>query len=359
MKLKTKKILIFITNIILTIYSFIMAYLYLNNILEVPTSVETENSMNNVLLSQNMQIILLLFIGILSIITILLSKNLVKNKKKLIFLEILQLFFGSIYHIVSSIILIIILCIKTKDIVEEKPQKIVLPQIDFIKFSIKEKIIYSFIWIFIFITLFTTWFEKLLGIDLELSNFQSFMLQIGFYVLTFLLFFKPIYKDLKEGFNKLFKNFKNYFSYLGPRILIWLLFYLTTSLIILLIVGQQATNQAELNNLPLWMTSTLAILFAPLIEEIIFRGILKKIIGNNNMFIILSTFLFGLVHVLFLETNLLLYLWIIPYALIGFFLAKTYTRTNNLGLSIFLHSAWNTIICTFTIIITLLSNILA
>ncbi|HFI0253924.1 TPA: CPBP family glutamic-type intramembrane protease [Streptococcus suis] len=64
--------------------------------------------------------------------------------------------------------------------------------------------------------------------------------------------------------------------------------------------GQTTANQEVINNsgLPVLLLFLFAVLFAPVLEELIFRGILMgKVFGkDSNVGLLLSSFLFGLIH---------------------------------------------------------------
>ncbi|NQI71470.1 CPBP family intramembrane metalloprotease [Streptococcus suis] len=64
--------------------------------------------------------------------------------------------------------------------------------------------------------------------------------------------------------------------------------------------GQTTANQEVINNsgLPVLLLFLFAVLFAPVLEELIFRGILMgKVFGkDSNIGLLLSSFLFGLIH---------------------------------------------------------------
>ena len=122
------------------------------------------------------------------------------------------------------------------------------------------------------------------------------------------------------------------------------MFYLPITLIIRLIIGEESTNQSLIKEIPLWITSILAIIIAPISEEILFRGFLRRIFKNETVFIVISALIFGAIHCMFLEENLVMYLYIIPYAIMGAGMAKLYAKTNNLCTNITLHFIWNLIV---------------
>lgn len=86
------------------------------------------------------------------------------------------------------------------------------------------------------------------------------------------------------------------------------------------------------------------VILAPIVEEIIFRLSLKKIINNKYVFIIISGFIFGFMHIFPTDLNIALALiYSITYVTMGLFLAYTYEETNNIWINIAIHSLNNLI----------------
>ena len=73
-----------------------------------------------------------------------------------------------------------------------------------------------------------------------------------------------------------------------------------------------------------------------------FRGFIRKFIKNDILFIILSSLIFGGLHVLSADSVLQL-LYIIPYSVLGLAFSLNYVKTKNIASNIFLHCSWNTI----------------
>ena len=88
----------------------------------------------------------------------------------------------------------------------------------------------------------------------------------------------------------------------------------------------------------------LAVIVAPISEEILFRGFLRRIFKNNYVYIAISGIIFGIIHCMFAEENLLMYLFILPYAIMGIGFAKLYSKTNNIVSCIIAHGIWNLIV---------------
>ena len=141
-------------------------------------------------------------------------------------------------------------------------------------------------------------------------------------------------------------------NYIIPKLGVFLVVYYIVSIFIQLIVQEIPTNQEMINDMNLLESIALALLYAPLVEESFFRGFLRRGIKNNKLFIFISAFLFGITHVMFAEENILVYLYGIIYVMIGYFLAKTYVKTNNIVNNMMVHLLWN-IIGIITMVFTL------
>lgn len=150
--------------------------------------------------------------------------------------------------------------------------------------------------------------------------------------------YKRDYKYLKKSFKVYLKSS---FKYWG---LMYLCVLGVAIIQILLGVEEQSANQTTLETLPLWYLIPSAIIFAPVVEEALFRGVLRRFIKNDIIFIIVSGISFGLLHTLLSEETL--YMAIIQslnYVTMGMVLAYSYTKTNNIFTSMMIHAIQNTI----------------
>lgn len=342
MKLRAKKIIITTISTILLLISLTTAYMFASGTLEYePMKIEGVPT-----ISLTVQIVLLCVLSIINLVNLLLCKNLVKNKVILIILNFIQLFLGGIIQIIGSIVIIVLLFINTADVQEEK-KKLELPKLE--KIDTKRRWIYFIIFIAMFIIVYSglvqiSFLDKLPGVA---SVFIIYAIQA--IVLIFAL-----KEDIKRDFVEYKKNFKTYIKYLLPRLGIFLMTYIVIVLPITLIVGEVSTNQQALREIPTLAVVIMAVFIAPFIEEFLFRGVLRKSFKNDILFIILSSLIFGLAHVLFAEENLMMYLYIIPYSLIGYFLARTYSKTNNIFTNITAHFIWNS----FCMVLLMLMNLI-
>jgi membrane protease YdiL (CAAX protease family) len=85
-------------------------------------------------------------------------------------------------------------------------------------------------------------------------------------------------------------------------------------------------------------------LFGPFIEEIVFRKSLRDAFPNDLVFIVMSFLIFGSIHVTSTATNLIDWLYIIPYGALGAAFAGMYCKTKTIYTSITFHMLHNTIL---------------
>lgn len=104
-----------------------------------------------------------------------------------------------------------------------------------------------------------------------------------------------------------------------------------------------------------WLMLICAGLFAPIVEEILFRKTFKNVFKKKYLYIFISGFVFGLLHIIGykLKTPLEL-LYIIPYGALGLFFALMDYETDSTYPSIFMHIFHNTALTTLAIVLNML-----
>ena len=89
-------------------------------------------------------------------------------------------------------------------------------------------------------------------------------------------------------------------------------------------------------------TTILTILFAPILEELVFRLSFRKMFKTDKLFIIFSGLFFGFLYVS-QPNSLLELLYIIPYSIPGCIFAYTLVKSKNIFVPIGLHMMHNTL----------------
>lgn len=176
-------------------------------------------------------------------------------------------------------------------------------------------------------------------------NFWKKVPVIVTYVIMFLTVIILYYKEIKENFMIFIKNKKVYISYILKTYLSMIGIMIIVSVpIILLKKGTVSPNQVAINNMfnkvPLF-TLLLTTLYAPFVEESVFRMSFSKLFKTKWLFIIISGLFFGSLHVIGQLSSVSDLLYIFQYTAMGCFLAKAYIDSNNLFVSWGIHFTQN------------------
>lgn len=175
------------------------------------------------------------------------------------------------------------------------------------------------------------------GIDkMTITIIGNILIQAILVIIMYIL----MKKELKYGFVELKNNFKEHFNKIIGVVLNLFLVSLITTTVVSLIVKEESLNNAMLAQFPMILQIILGVIAAPFVEELIFRGLLKKVIKSEKMFIVISSLLFGLIHVNYVS-DIMQFIYIIPYGAMGIVLAQNYVKNNNIAQNILTHSIWN------------------
>lgn len=314
---KNKKLLLFsvIFMVVYLIFDIVTIVLSYNELIKNITDVIS-----------NGLIILLSIVGIIYYLILYFKKN-VNLKKHRIFI----LIFGIIFFILNLIsgVLSFILYSNLK----EKKEKRELPKLE--PATLVNKYAALILFIFSMLLLFV--------IPNYINLKYGFIIYIVLLIGTIIVFGRQMLHD--------FKIFKEYFREYNILILKTWGKALVTIIIINLIIQiftneSSATNQKNLqemfNTLPI-AVAALSIIYAPIVEESLFRGVIRKFINNKYLYIIFSGVLFGALHVIddFQTVQELLYIFV--YSALGMYLASLYYKTNNICTNMYMHFLQNTL----------------
>ena len=268
------------------------------------------------------------------------SKTKLENKKVLLFICSLVLFF---INIISGILGFIVFSKVNKKDMRELP---------------KLEIQHNYKW-YVYLGVFII----CMGIMFGLSRlFTKRIHSIGAYIFMFTMLIFVFRKDLKRDFSYFKKYFREYSSVVLRLYGISLLVLAILTISIRLYTGlDSATNQIALNSLfsktPI-LVIVLAVIYAPIAEELMFRGVFRKFLNNKWIFILTSGILFGLAHVIddFKDTKELLF--ILVYSSLGCFLSSAYYKTNNIFANILFHFIQNSLAVIGMIILSFFPDII-
>lgn len=196
---------------------------------------------------------------------------------------------------------------------------------------------------------------KLFNIQYDNFNMTMKMLymifcDIGYMLILFILYKDKIIKDFKKYFKKFGENFELSFKYYFIGVIIMM----ASNLIITLFfsdatAGNEEAVRSLIDQVPVYMIFSVS-LYAPFVEEIIFRHSIKDCVlcyGKNKItkgiYIFISGFIFAALHILGQTTSYLDYLYLIPYLSLGITFSALYAKTDNIFSSISMHMLHNTV----------------
>jgi membrane protease YdiL (CAAX protease family) len=195
---------------------------------------------------------------------------------------------------------------------------------------------------------------KLLNLDVKhLTSKQDILLSIFSSLIIAVVIFFIYRQELIKEWHKFITNFKEDLKVGFTYWFIGLSLMIMFNIIIMYVFRLgQANNEKAVETmigvLPLAMLLDAGIL-APFVEENVFRKTFKNAFPNKYLFIFLSAFVFGLIHVITSATSPLDYLYILPYASLGLSFAIMYYKTNTIYTSMFMHMFHNIILTSLVI----------
>lgn len=189
------------------------------------------------------------------------------------------------------------------------------------------------------------YFLSMLGLpllfpDIFLTDFFDYFTYITVFILSIVVFKNRLIRD----FQAIKNHKKQYMRWYIPRFVIVRILYYVVAVAALYIGGKYASENQEsvesLNTIEMFLITSL---YAPFVEECVFRGAFRKYIKKDWLFILVSGLVFGALHVVgektlsdFLSLGAL-------YAFEGIALAWFYVKSNNFYTNYFYHFFFNTI----------------
>lgn len=174
-------------------------------------------------------------------------------------------------------------------------------------------------------------------IESYLTLFSNTCLLIG----LIFLYWKELKKEFKIFWKHKMENLDTGFKYwfLGVILMI-----ASNTIILLLLPKANAGNEQavqEIIHASPWISLISTGILAPFIEEITFRKTFRDIIPNNTLFILISGFIFGSLHVVLAINSLYDLAYLVPYCSLGFCFGIIYAKTKTVFTSIAFHMIHN------------------
>lgn len=210
---------------------------------------------------------------------------------------------------------------------------------------------YSLIFLsYFFYNFFILLILNLLKIDI--SNFSVLTKNIYLFVVDFIYIFLLwffIKKDLRIELNNFKKNGLKLIIKFFPIYLFGVILMGISNSILINVTGLELSSNEEnirtmIKFYPIYMFFS-SVIYAPFVEEVIFRKSIKKVIDNETLFILLSGLIFGLIHVISGGNESINEILMgIPYIIMGIDFAYIFYKSENIFTTMTLHSLHNLIL---------------
>lgn len=165
-------------------------------------------------------------------------------------------------------------------------------------------------------------------------------------------------KKIKRDFKDILINHKEYYSKCIKYWLIGLVVMSISNSLALVVGGDIASNEESLRQLfkisPLYIYLSSTI-YAPIVEELVFRQGIRNIFGRNYLFILVSGIVFGGLHVITGLNSIVDLIYLIPYSSLGIAFAYMLYKTDNIFVSMGFHFMHNGLLIAFQFLLLLFS----
>lgn len=171
------------------------------------------------------------------------------------------------------------------------------------------------------------------------------IVEVIYYVSTFLLAEYIALDERRKSFRCFKKRIKNYVRFFISALSNSLILQFGLAIISSKIVASAVSpNQQSILDMPLIQQAVLAVIYAPVVEEVVFRLVLRRLISNELLFLFMSGMIFGLLHVisaLFEYSIIETFAFSLPHIGVGLFISYLYVCTNSIQVCISIHRFLN------------------
>lgn len=214
--------------------------------------------------------------------------------------------------------------------------------------------------VFVFLLFFFSSFFQLIPIYLfdmdiyHLTSYEELCLTLFSDIIVVMILIFIYHKTLKEDFIKFKKEPYHYIDTGFKYWIIGLIIMVVSNLMIgFFISGATAGNEEAVQEL-IGSSSFLSIItvgiLAPIVEELTFRKAFRDMLPNRWAFILISSFVFGGLHVFLSLTSPLDLFYLIPYCSLGVAFAYMYQKTDNIYTSMLMHLFHNTVFTSISVL---------
>lgn len=200
------------------------------------------------------------------------------------------------------------------------------------------KLIFIFVAFFMssyFISIFAEFYK--INLKVLENNLYIKIISLLILILISLLMYR---KDLFDDW-KIFKKTYKEDLHLGFTYWFVALIVMVSSNFLLSKAGlSMPSNEASVRDMLVgspFLSTLIIVILSPLLEELIFRQSFYKAFNNKTVFIIISSFLFGAMHITAGFKSFYEFFFLIPYMAMGFAFAFTMYKTKSLYPSVIIH----------------------
>jgi hypothetical protein len=198
--------------------------------------------------------------------------------------------------------------------------------------------------------------------NVDITNMPLYLKVIYMIIFEIILMSIIIYifrNKLKDDISNIKENHKVYFSkYLKIWILSVGIMMISNLLISVVLPDTLPSNEEALRALfdksPIYIFFS-AVIFAPIVEELVFRQGFRYIFKTKWLFILMAGLIFGALHVLSSAESFTELLYIIPYSAPGIAFAYILTKTENILVTIGFHFMHNGILIALQFLLMILA----
>lgn len=290
---------------------------------------------------------------ILDVILIILAvKNPVNNRNSIAVLGIFASFLTpTLIGLIMGVTLLVTALIPAYDKLYQKQTAPPIEPVNTCK-TLAYIILFTIAYIFFYCGIFSLMFRWLNLTEFMANN--SALINAVMFSLMFVIVFLMLRKEIIRDVKLLFKNFSTYLNIISPIFFIGFIAQIVIGILLILITKSNASNQAAVTSMPLWFLIIFALIIGPAVEECFFRGFLRKFLKNNVVFVLVSSLLFSVMHVIpYAFFNPIQWLFVLQYATIAVPISILYVKTNNLAATYLFHLCWNAVSLVATAIILL------
>lgn len=205
----------------------------------------------------------------------------------------------------------------------------------------RSKKTYSITFGIVFVLLYSGILQQIIYSKFKLSYISEFIITFIIHSICAIILYKTLKYTFRRDIKYFKKSTKDYIKYGISTLIVFGFVELVIQNIIIIFTGGVSLNEADVKILPIIYQLIFGVLIDSFIEECMFRGLIRKLISNKYAYLIVSSVIFGAMHVIYEINNPKNLLFIFVYSIAGFALAYNYEKTDNLVSPIVMHSISN------------------